>query len=522
MTNLSPAVTEHPIISYSGYAFDPLSYKWKISRDNQVYLSWVDKFLSSDFKHNYLKVLVQYAQTSSAGHTSNINDRFRELSRFIYHHRGVIDQISSNDLINYRATLDREHEWYLGTLRGFFKTWLDLGYLGIHEDVRSLYNGWRIRTNIKGRAVQSLCPIDGPLSDFEFSAMHEFLANAFEQGSIELDDFVLVQLFIATGRRPAQLADLKAKDLIEGNSQNGLKEFFLNVPRRKQHGKNWRTEFKAFALAPEIGTLVKMLVEKNNEYFRTGISANMSLNTIEELPLFPAWKMLLESIRTPLSMNPDTLLLTQQYHQTTSILRNRLKKITSSLLIPSERTGNYLKIFPTRLRRTLATRAAREGFGELIIAELLDHSDTQNAKVYTENVPEHVDAINKAVAKQLAPLAQAFAGIVVTRERDAKRGNDLTSRVQCEQGNLGTCGHHGFCGALAPIACYTCRNFQPWLDGPHEEVLNSLIADRQRVLQITKDHVMASVNDRTILAVTQVIQICTQQRTTASETLCHD
>ena len=301
-----------------------------------------------------------------------------------------------------------------------------------------------------------------------------------------------------------------------------LKEFILNVPRRKQHGKNWRTEFKAFALTPEIATLVKMLVEKNNEYFRTVINANLPLNTIEELPIFPAWRMLLESIRTPLSMNPDTLLLTQQYHQTTSILRNRLKKITSSLLIPSERTGNYLKIFPTRLRRTLATRAAREGFGELIIAELLDHSDTQNAKVYTENVPEHVDAINKAVAKQLAPLAQAFAGIVVTRERDGKRGNDLTSRVQCEQGNLGTCGHHGFCGALAPIACYTCRNFQPWLDGPHEEVLNSLIADRQRVLQITKDHVMASVNDRTILAVTQVIQICTQQRTTASETSCHD
>ena len=54
------------------------------------------------------------------------------------------------------------------------------------------------------------------------------------------------------------------------------------------------------------------------------------------------------------------------------------------------------------------------------------------------NVPEHVDAINKAVAQQLAPLAQAFAGIVVAKEENAKRGNDLASRVKCENGNLGT------------------------------------------------------------------------------------
>ena len=47
------------------------------------------------------------------------------------------------------------------------------------------------------------------------------------------------------------------------------------------------------------------------------------------------------------------------------------------------------------------------------------HTDTQNARVYTENVPEHVDAINEAVARQLAPLAQAFAGVVIKKASDA-------------------------------------------------------------------------------------------------------
>lgn len=516
MINLLPTITDKTATSYSGFDFDISSRIWKISRDNTIYLSWIDKFLSEDLRENFINVLKHYVQKYSAGHASNLSDRFRELSRFTHSVCGVIDKISSNNLINYRASLDREHEWYLGSLRGFLKTWIDLGYSSIDSEVPDLLDGWRIKGNIKGRAVQCLSPTDGPLSDIEFSALHQALTDAFEEGKIELESLCLIQLFISTGRRPSQLGDLKNKDFIEARSKDGLVEYLLNVPRRKQRGKSWRAEFKTFALAPEIGTLVKSHIEKNKAKLN-----NLAINiSLEELPIFPAWKKIKETISIPIA-RLDSFLQTEAAHRVTSDLSLELKNTISTLLIPSERTGKPLKVFPTRLRRTLATRAAREGFGDLIIAELLDHSDTQNARVYTENVPEHVDAINKAVAKQLAPLAQAFAGVIVQKESDAKRGDDLTSRVRCESGNVGTCGHHGFCGALAPIACYTCRNFQPWIDAPHEDVLNSLIAERNRILEITKDQTMASINDRTILAVTQVMQICEKHRATLNqETTC--
>ncbi len=521
MTKQLSINSENTAISYFGYSFEPSSHKWQLSRDNQIYLSWVDNFLVEKLKHSFLKVLQYYAENYSPAHTNSLSDRFREFARFIKAYRGIIDKISSSDLMNYRATLNREHEWYLGTLRGFFKTWLNLGYEGIEGDVQDLLNNWRLKGNIKGKSVQTLCPKEGPLSDLEFEALHESLINTFERGDIELDSFVLVQLFIATGRRPAQLGDLKNKDLIEVQSKEGLKEFFLNVPRRKQRAKKWREEFKTFALVPEIGKLVKKLIEKNNLHLHAIIDKPV-VNCEEELPMFPDWEMLQKTILSQQALNLSALFKTQSYHKTTRKLSLRLKKVINSLMILSERTGKILNILPTRLRRTLATRAAREGFGELIIAELLDHTDTQNARVYTENVPEHVDAINQAVARQLAPLAQAFAGMVVEKESDARRGNDIASRVRSVNGNnIGTCGHYGFCGALAPIACYTCRNFQPWVDGPHEEVLNSLIADRERVLQITKDKIMAYVNDRTIIAVTQVIQICERRRSEVNSEVCH-
>ena len=118
-----------------------------------------------------------------------------------------------------------------------------------------------------------------------------------------------------------------------------------------------------------------------------------------------------------------------------------------------------------------------------------------------------------ARARTLAPLAQAFAGVLVNTEAVAKRGDDRTSRIRTDAGDgAGTCGHYGFCGALAPVACYTCRHFQPWLDGPHEEVHETLITERDRVVKMTQDKAIAAVNDRTIYAVTEVILRCEKRR----------
>lgn len=82
----------------------------------------------------------------------------------------------------------------------------------------------------------------------------------------------------------------------------------------------------------------------------------------------------------------------------------------------------------------------------LIIARLLDHADTQSAHVYTENTPEHLTSIDKAMAMQLAPIAQAFAGKLVIHEKYAKRGSELSSRIKSRDSGdgVGTCGTHSF------------------------------------------------------------------------------
>ncbi len=494
-------------LSKSGYPFEPHEARWRLSRDKTVSLAWMGSYLQGPLQSSARKVLGFYAESYSGAHAAGVAGSLQVFARHVFAQKGPLASVTTMDLLSYRASLDRQHEWRLGTLSGFLKRWHRLGFDGVGKDVVDLLKGWRVRGNVKGLAVQTLCPSKGPLSELEYAALRQGLVDSFEVGLLTLADLVLAQLFMATGRRPSQLADLKAKDLVEATASDGSRAFFLNVPRRKQRGGGWRHSFKPCALQIDLGDAVKCLIAENNSKRQQG-RPNSVKDAEDDLPIFPAWRVILEhdAARSAYSTGIDQVEDSQ--HSTTPQLKEWLERVVSSLKVPSERTGAPLRVFPTRLRRTLATRAAREGYGELIIAELLDHTDTQNVKVYTQNVPEHVDAINEAVARQLAPLAQAFAGVLVDQEGQARRSNDPTSRLRGKEGKVGTCGHYGFCGAAAPIACYTCRNFQPWLDGVHAEVLENLLAERDRVLSITQDEQMAAVNDRTILAVTQVVQQC--------------
>jgi hypothetical protein len=261
------------------------------------------------------------------------------------------------------------------------------------------------------------------------------------------------------------------------------------MPRAKQRHSNARAELKKRSLIKEIGLLAEAWIKHLREEHVFGDIPQA------EFPMFPGEGQ---------DMPPGF-----KYHSTAKQISNRIKDVCDFLGIRSERTGRHINITSTRFRRTIGTRAAEEGHGELVIADLLDHSDTQNVGVYVEATSTIVERIDKATALELAPIAQMFMGLIVDDEINAKRGDDRSSRVgKPDLGNVGTCGKYGFCGALAPIACYTCGNFQPWLDAPHELLLDELIEKREKHLKLSDDNRMASVNDATILAVADVVNRC--------------
>lgn len=497
-------------VTNDGYTFNFNENVWKLSRSHRINWKLLKPHVTNDFLEAFKSVIAEYAISSSAAHTRSSYERLKHYCEWGSSEGEQVSEIQAQSLANYRALLGKRREWYVGVIAGLVRRWHDLGYSGLGDGLITMLDGWTIRGNVKGEAVQLQSPTQGALTDLEFEALYAAVVAAYEAGELSLSDFVLMMLSAFSGRRPAQLADLQAQDLIEAKASDGLTEYVLNVPRRKVRGGAFRGDFKVFALNVENGRAVKSLIELNAASLKK-LDADGSVLSPDELPLFPNWAEVEHHIclhPTERCKQPADVL-----HLPSAAIGRRITEIAQQVGAMSERTGAPLEIFPMRLRRTTGTRAAREGHGVLVIAEILDHTDTQNAGVYVENVPEHVDAINRAVALRMAPIAQAFSGKLVETEADAVRGDDPSSRIRSGSGNMmGSCGHFGFCGALAPVACYTCKSFQAWVHGPHQEVLDGLLADNERVSRLTGDPQMTNIMNRTILAITRVIQLCDERK----------
>ncbi len=312
-------------------------------------------------------------------------------------------------------------------------------------------------------------------------------------GGIDLNQFAITWLFLAYGPRPIQIAALKERDLLVSEGEEGHL-YALRIPRAKQHGEKARDSFKTRYCGKQVGVLMERVIDENKHRRRElGLSTNDS-------PMFIAKK--------------EGKLPSMRYHMTSDdigrIVGNTIGRITG------------LKTNARRFRITLAQRAVDDGKDKHTVAELLDHSDTQNVEVYFEASPAMVLRLDRHLAMEMAPLAHAFAGVVVTTENEARRGGDRSSRIFDRSLNnvteaLGTCGQMSFCGLAAPFACYTCRHFQPWLDGPHEEFMAALIADRDRMEAEGYSAKIYSIRDRTILAAAEVIQLCAVEKEIRAE-----
>lgn len=507
---LNPDQESESLRSRAGYGFSEDDAIWEIEKNVTINVSKICEKLDTDVRRGFLKTLAHYATNYSSGHTKTISERMHYMMR-----ESNASKISVPMLISYRSTLKRETEWYLGTLRGFLYKWHKLGNPGVTEDVVDLLKGWRLKGNIKGDSVKRMDPRDGPLTDNELLGFNEGAVRAFEMDRIGIDDLALALMSSHTGRRPRQIAHTKLGDL-DGALKNkkGEPMYLIRIPRAKQRGEAFRNSFKDFAMTQELWAVLEAQRKLTIELVERKLGFKLQSADQGLLPLFPD----LDAFDGVTSIQDlQGLLASDRLHLAPNQVTALLRKVVSISRCHSERTGELLDIVATRFRYTTGTRAAREGFGPMVIAELLDHSDMQSAGVYVKNIPENVAALDKAVGFQLAPFAQAFQGVLVNREEDADRGNDSSSRIRHKGQGAGTCGTRSYCGANVPIPCYTCMHFQPWLDGPHEVVYEDLLKDRERIQQITGDATIASVNDRTILAVAQVIQLCSARRNATSK-----
>lgn len=492
---------DHPAISRDGYPFDPSESYWRLNKDVQVSVclpEGVDGVTESGFR----AAMLRYAEEASARHARNMETRFKRYLR----DTGA-SRVTVVDLINWRAMLGSRAQWQLGGLKGFLIAWHDYGFLGVSREVVELLQGWRIVGNEKGAAVASGCPDRGPYSDLEMASLLDWANSAVTRKCVAFEDYAYLLALAMTARRPVQLAALRGRDLIR--EDGGVAPLFkLRIPRAKRRGLGFRSAYRTLAIIEDLYLVLRQQHRRSVAQAHEATGQSLDPELADELPIFPNQRLLrgvssVAELRGLLTGNaPD------QLHITTNLLSDALHRCASVSKARSERTGEFIRLSASRFRHTRGTKLRREGFGAFVIAELLDHSDIQNVGVYIQNTAQEAVVINELVGAQLAPFAQACLGTLVTTEREAIRGDDPRSRVPNDRQNaVGTCGSYGFC-ASGYRACYTCSHFQPWVDGPHEEVLADLYAEKDRTRSAGCADVVVNSNDQLLLAVEHCVYLC--------------
>ncbi|WP_454871439.1 tyrosine-type recombinase/integrase [Paraburkholderia xenovorans] len=392
-----------------------------------------------------------------------------------------------------------------------FRSWYlwcsDADIEGFDFDTAVALDGLVIGGGPKGEAVLAHDPKLGPLHPAEFDRLFLALREATANEAMPDQDLAAAWLFFAFGCNPKNLYLLHDEDLLKTKMADGTSKYELRIPRIKKPGVEERAQFRTRPLRLEIGMLLDRLV-KQNAGARRLIQSSM-----------PGKHFTSAMFR--LQQPRETLMGTdfeeQAYRWRTFHFNKALMRVVRHLNLVGK-DCEPLNLTPRRLRYTFATRLVQDGASPVILAEALDHTDLQHVMVYYNARSDIVVKLDRAMAMKLAPWAQAFMGTLVRSETEARRGLDPASRVKHfdrqagKLDNVGSCGSFGFCGMAAPVACYTCSKFQPWLEAPHGAVLDALLADRDAHLSRGADPKMTQARDLTIAAVASVILLCEGMR----------
>ncbi|TBG89591.1 site-specific integrase [Rhizobium leguminosarum] len=484
-------------VTKDGAKFDPQSDRWPIKAlaGGRVFdFARFAKF-NNNIRHRLKLCFVWLLEQRSFSHSQNL---YQQLTVFYFAELCSDDlfceMVTLSNVVHYRSALNDKTEWKLGALRVLLTEMDRLGFgITSFEGLNYLRNA-TLKGNVKGTSVRTRDPEKGAFSDCELLAIQSSLNDSYAEGKLSLYEFGIAWILMAYGVRAIQIAALKERDLIVSDTGEG-RFYALRVPRAKQQGEAIRGSFKTRYCGQQIGQLLEKIIRHNHESYKLhGLGS-------EDWPLFVSAS--------------EGELPALKYHMSSEavglVVRTAISRVTD------------IKMSAKRFRITLAQRAVDDGKDKYTVAELLDHSDTQNVGVYFEAGPAMVLRIDHHMAMEMAPLAQAFAGVVVETEANALRGDQKASRIYDRtiannvDDALGTCGQMSFCGLAVPFACYTCRHFQPWLEAPHEKFMDALIEDRERMITEGYSSKIYAIRDRTIQAVAEVIQLCTTHRELADE-----
>lgn len=421
----------------------------------------------------------------------------------------IREEIGINLFFAFKSALDNDPNTsqdtakdLLSTFRRWYVWCSDAELPGFSEEAALQLEERTIGGSTKGKLVLSNDPDLGPLSFVDDTRIESVIAtDCYGLGGLshsDLQGLVAVMLSKSFGLYGAQLQMLDELDCYSEQLSDGSDIHWIETPRLKKRGTRAKVGTRKRRLSTRLAACIEQL--KRNNAISQAATDGAFRESSGSGPLF---------VRTvPRANYLQTALAKDAYRWSLGDFVNA----TGSFC---KRHALETRLTPRRLRYTFATRLVDEGCSPLELADALDHTDLQHVMVYFNSRGRIVRQLDEAMATRLAPIAMAFIGKPIAGAHEATRADDPASVIRFKaqgKGNvsedIGSCGSFSYCGLDAPLACYTCWRFEPWINAPHDIVLSGLIRDRRRRQENGLDEKMVQIHDPTILAVAEVIRRC--------------
>jgi hypothetical protein len=529
-------------ISKDGQRFNLYADRWKLSAHATLnvaalrYVAWLPVIAEGA-----VRTLAEYAVKAASATVISIEHAMRKFLQFVPPHARA-DEISHSLVLSYRDFCHRRdgHDFKMSSwIRPFLRAWHVLGHPGVSKELVETMYGWSLRNPEQGVAVNRLDANAGPLMPDEHVSLAVHWLTAFEQGTMPVVDYVMARLCSVTGRRAGQIMQLKLKDMDDTRFEDPepgrppCRIMLLHIPRNKRRGVAWRTRFRAVPLSIDLWNLLMMqrnAVHEQLDALLEGCGLSLQPSDLaairSDMPLIPASQVIKDTaarLRATAQRGHGeaikelfALASSDAWHALNTRLSHALEMETVGVV---NRDGGPIHVFPKRMRYTREFDLERAGYAPAVIAWNMDHSDTKSLAAYSKNGPERARKIGDAMALKLAPFVRIFQGRVVADEAEAEGGDDpKASRILFQNLTPGaTCAAKRGCGMSAiPRPCYDgCPHFRPWVNGPHEEYLESLLEERERALGLLRpveDRAVIEAADSLIISVVQVIRLCDERR----------
>ena len=428
--------------------------------------------------------------------------------------KAELDPLNEHHLIDLR---ERFNKGEFANLVGFMGFWQACEAVEQRpsQSLVDAYNGLPRKKAVRNDVILSLDPEEGPFTQVEQDALHQWLHEQFCHGQIDPEQYLYLRLLMIYGQRGKQIRMTVFDDFIK--TDRGYKIRFFWV-KQKDDDAGWRAKAETFSLDEDLYNIVQaykaIILVRLWEEYPSGADWDKAINHV------PLFRRKLEDRgangNLPVLVDlPNQKALEdapqREFHVGLGAVTYWLQRVERMTGFPiSHRTHLPLKITRGhRFRHTLGTDLSNAGLDEWSMAHALLHKDTRTVRKYRAVSAELMNLIDAKMSDHLAIVVNAFTGTIVPDRASAKHGDRVDRQIE----DLAVCGADAACHLDAPFTCYGCGKFQPLLEADHATVLERL--ERRRAQTLATDKTIGVLWDRAILACRKVILDCQALRQSA-------